>query len=276
MVPLAALRTLGSPDIYGHEEREAEQSVNFITCHDGFSLADLVSYNDKHNQANGEDNLDGSNDNASWNCGVEGPSNDPAVRALRQRQMRNGLALLLISIGTPMLSMGDEVARSQQGNNNPYCQDNELTWFDWDLCRQHGDLLRFVRHLISQRLSSRQVSTDHELPSLNELLQSRRIEWHGVTLHQPDWSVDSRSFAITVTGEEMGVRLHLMANAFWEPLDFELPVANGSGSHWRRWIDTALAPPHDIAECWANSPPVTTTRYRVGRRSLAALVVHLS
>jgi glycogen operon protein len=276
MVPRAALRALGSPDIYGHEEREAEQSVNFITCHDGFTLADLVSYNTKHNQDNGEDNRDGSNDNASWNCGVEGPSGDTDVLALRHRQMRNFLVFLLISIGTPMLSMGDEVARTQGGNNNPYCQDNEISWFDWTLCQHNNDLLRFVRLLIAQRKSRAPGQADHELPSLNELLQRRQIEWHGVTLHQPDWGLDSRSFAITVTGEEIGFRLHLMANAWWEPLDFELPAANGVGSHWRRWVDTALFPPDDIAEGWLAGPAVTSPRYRVGARSLVVLLVQLS
>ncbi|MCP9927682.1 glycogen-debranching protein [Cyanobium sp. CH-040] len=139
-VPMAALRLLGSPDIYGHEEREAEQSVNFITCHDGFTLADLVSYNHKHNEANGESNRDGSDDNASWNCGVEGPTEDPAVLELRRRQVRNLLTMLLLTmlllaVGTPMLSMGDEVLRSQRGNDNAYCWDDPLTWFDWGIRR---------------------------------------------------------------------------------------------------------------------------------------------
>jgi glycogen operon protein len=276
MVPRAALRALGSPDIYGHEEREAEQSVNFITCHDGFTLADLVSYNGKHNEANGEDNRDGSNDNASWNCGQEGPSDDPDVLALRQRQMRNCLAFLLISTGTPMLSMGDEVARSQAGNNNPYCQDNETSWFDWTLCQRQADLLRFVRQLIAQRMHRHHGGADHELPSLNELLQHQKIEWHGATLHQPDWSVDSRSFAITVTGEAIGIRLHFMANAYWEPLDFELPAADGLGSHWHRWIDTALPPPDDIADGWWEGPAVMSSCYRVAARSLVVLLVQLS
>ncbi|MEB3321487.1 MAG: glycogen debranching protein GlgX, partial [Synechococcaceae cyanobacterium] len=171
MVPRAALRALGSPDIYGHEEREAEQSVNFVTCHDGFTLADLVAYNEKHNEDNGEGNGDGTDDNASWNCGVEGPSDDPAVLALRRRQMRNFLAFLLISIGTPMLAMGDEVGRSQQGNNNPYCQDNETTWFDWGLCRRHADLHRFVKQLIAARMHRDRDRVDHDLPSLNDLLR---------------------------------------------------------------------------------------------------------
>jgi glycogen operon protein len=275
MVPRAALRALGSPDIYGHEEREAEQSVNFVTCHDGFTLADLVAYSEKHNEANGEDNRDGTDDNASWNCGVEGPSDDPAVLALRHRQIRNFLAFLLISIGTPMLSMGDEVGRTQQGNNNPYCQDNEITWFDWDLCRRHADLHRFVKQLIAARMHGDRAGADHELPSLNDLLLQRRIEWHGVTLHEPDWSQDSRTFALTVTGEEIGFRLHVMANAWWRPLDFELPAADGIGSRWRRWIDTALAPPHDIAAGWDDGVPVSTPLYRVEGRSLAVLLTKL-
>ena len=125
MVPRLASRLLGSPDLYGHEEREAEQSINFVTCHDGFTLNDLVSYDHKHNEANGEDNRDGANDNRSWNCGVEGPSADPGIEALRQRQVKNFLAINLLALGTPMILMGDEVRRTQQGNNNAYCHDNE-------------------------------------------------------------------------------------------------------------------------------------------------------
>jgi len=123
-------RFLGSPEIYGHKEREAEQSVNFVTCHDGFTLNDLVSYNQKHNEPNGENNRDGANDNRSWNCGVEGPSDDPAIEKLRERQIKNFLAMTLLSLGVPMLLMGDEARRSQRGNNNAYCQDNETSWFD--------------------------------------------------------------------------------------------------------------------------------------------------
>ena len=144
-------RLLGSPDIYGHEEREAEQSINFVTCHDGFTLNDLVSYNHKHNEANGEDNRDGSNDNLSWNCGVEGPTDDPAIEALRNRQVKNFFALELLSAGTPMLLMGDEVRRTQRGNNNAYCQDSEISWFDWSLLERHADIHRFVKR--AQRVS---------------------------------------------------------------------------------------------------------------------------
>ena len=132
VAPLAD-RLMGSPQIYGHKEREAEASVNFVTCHDGFTLNDLVSYNEKHNEANGEDNRDGMNDNRSWNCGVEGPTDDAAVEALRNRQVKNFLAVTMLSLGLPMMLMGDEVRRTQHGNNNAYCQDNETSWFDWRL-----------------------------------------------------------------------------------------------------------------------------------------------
>jgi glycogen operon protein len=130
---------LGSPDVFGHEYREAEQSINFISCHDGFTLNDLVSYNSKHNEANGEENRDGGNENFSWNCGMEGPYNDLAVDALRNRQIKNFLALTLLSVGAPMILMGDEVRRTRNGNNNAYCQDNKISWFDWKLLEEHAD-----------------------------------------------------------------------------------------------------------------------------------------
>ena len=126
-------RLLGSPEIYGHKEREPEQSINFVTCHDGFTLNDLVSYNHKHNEANGEDNRDGANENRSWNCGVEGPTDDPAIEQLRNRQVKNFFTVTMLSLGVPMFVMGDEVRRTQRGNNNAYCQDNETSWFDWTL-----------------------------------------------------------------------------------------------------------------------------------------------
>jgi glycogen operon protein len=144
-------RLLGSPAIYGHKEREVEQSVNFVTCHDGFTLNDLVSYNQKHNETNGEGNRDGANDNRSWNCGVEGASDDPAVEKLRNRQVKNFLTITMLSAGVPMILMGDEARRTQFGNNNAYCQDNETSWFDWDLLAKHADVHRFVTLLNARR-----------------------------------------------------------------------------------------------------------------------------
>ena len=155
-------RLLGSPEVYGHKGREAEQSVNFVTCHDGFTLNDLVSYDRKHNEANGEDNRDGANDNRSWNCGVEGPTDDPAVEALRNRQVKNFLTVTLLSLGVPMILMGDEVRRTQGGNNNAYCHDDESTWFDWSLLEKHADVHRFVTLLAARRLLR---DVEHEQPA---------------------------------------------------------------------------------------------------------------
>ena len=166
-------RLVGSPEIYGHKEREAEQSVNFVTCHDGFTLNDLVSYNQKHNEANGEDNRDGANDNRSWNCGVEGPTDDPAVEKLRNRQVKNFLTVTMLSLGVPMILMGDEVRRTQRGNNNAYCQDNEISWFDWTLVAKHADVHRFVTLLIARRLL-RDVEHERQRVSLNQLIRKRR------------------------------------------------------------------------------------------------------
>ena len=166
-------RCFGSPDLYGHEERGPEQSINFVTSHDGFTLNDLVSYNDKHNEANGEGGRDGSDANLSWNCGVEGPTADPEIERLRHRQVKNFLAITLLSLGTPMLLMGDEVRRTQRGNNNAYCQDNEISWFDWTLLERHRDLHRFVKTLVRQRVMLGET-LGVEGVSLNEFLREAR------------------------------------------------------------------------------------------------------
>jgi len=264
-----ATRLLGSPDIYGHEEREPQQSVNFITCHDGFTLEDLVSYNRKHNEANGEENRDGADDNSSWNCGAEGPSENPAVEALRSRQIRNFLTLLLLSVGTPMLTMGDEVRRTQRGNNNAYCQDNETSWLDWRLLARHRDVHRFVKSL----LAFRDIEVDRTRLSLNQLLRKVRIEWHGVALGRPDWSYHSHSLAFTATSLSGRFRLHGMLNAYWQSLRFELPhVGEENGGPWRRWIDTSLPSPEDVRG-WEEAPAVTASSYLMQPWSLALLVL---
>ena len=184
-----AQRALGSPDIFGHQEREPEQSINFITCHDGFTLNDLVSYDSKHNEANNEGNRDGLDQNLSWNCGDEGTTDDTAVEQLRARQIKNFFVILLISIGTPMLQMGDEMRRTQRGNSNAYCQDNEVSWLDWSLLDRHRDLHQFVRKLIGQRLRLLGMNNQETSAlSLNQLLRRAEIDWHGVRLGRPDWS----------------------------------------------------------------------------------------
>ena len=195
-VRLLAQRLLGSPDIYGYREREPGQSVNFVTCHDGFTLNDLVSYDDKHNEANGEGNQDGLDENLSWNCGIEGPSGDSEIEALRSRQIKNFLVILLMSVGTPMLQMGDEMRRTQHGNNNAYCQDNDVSWLDWSLLDRHRDLHRFVRTLVGYRRRMMSAGSAETLElSLNELLRHAEFDWHGVRLGKPDWTDDSHSIA---------------------------------------------------------------------------------
>ncbi|HTO09522.1 MAG TPA: hypothetical protein VMR86_20900 [Myxococcota bacterium] len=273
MVQKLAARLLGSPDLYGHQEREPEQSVNFVTCHDGFTLEDLVSYDRKHNEANGEQNRDGADDNASWNCGAEGPSEDPAIEALRRRQIRNFFTLLLVSVGSPMLSMGDEMRRSQRGNNNAYCHDNEISWLDWTLLERHRDVHRFVRSLLAFRMR-RDVVLDAPRVTLSELLRLARIEWHGVALAGPDWSDHSHSLATTITSFSGNFRLHGIFNAYWEPLRFELPAAGEAGA-WRRWLDTSLESPEDILP-WDEAPHIAESSYAAQPRSIAILVLPLA
>ena len=268
-VTRVANRLLGSPDIYGHEEREAEQSVNFVACHDGFTLNDLVSYNHKHNWENGEDNRDGTDDNRSWNCGVEGPSDNPAIEALRERQIKNFFAITLVSLGTPMFVMGDEVRRTQNGNNNAYCRDDETSWFDWKLVERHAGLHRFVRLLIARRLL-RDVGRERTRLSLNQMLHHARAAWHGVKLGRPDLSGSSHSWALSLDLPDDGLRLYLILNAYWEPLEFELPAHDVSDHPWRRWIDTSLGTPDDITP-WQSAVAVSGETYHAGPRSVVAL-----
>lgn len=265
-------RLLASPDLYGHEEREPEQSINFITCHDGFTLNDLVSYDQKHNEENGEENRDGTDHNLSWNCGAEGPTDDPEIEKLRNRQIKNFLAITLLSVGTPMLLMGDEVRRTQRGNNNTYCQDNDLNWFDWALLGKHADLHRFVKALIAYRLHP-ETDLDHDL-SLNEFLRQARVQWHGVKLGQPDHSHESRSLAYTALTLSGTHEFHTMLNAYWGPLQFDLPPLAKPGKRWRRWIDTSLETPHDISD-WSEAPDVMGATYPLPARSVAVLFARL-
>ena len=267
-------RLIGSPEIFGHEEREPEQSVNFVTCHDGFTLNDLVSYDEKHNEANGEDNRDGANDNRSWNCGVEGPTDDPMVEKLRNRQVKNFLAVTLMSIGMPMILMGDEVRQTQHGNNNAYCQDNETSWFDWTLLKKHADLHRFVT-LLNARRMLRDMEHERGRLSLNQMIRQANKAWHGVKLNQPDWSSHSHCLAFSVEIAKEKMLIHMILNAYWEPLDFELSPAGGKkGNQWRRWIDTSLDSPHDIVE-WQASQGVAGVTYRAEARSVVVLFADL-
>jgi glycogen operon protein len=207
-----------------------------------------VSYNEKHNEANGEQNRDGGNDNYSWNCGVEGPTSDPEIDRLRDRQIKNLLALNLLAVGTPMLLAGDEVRRTQQGNNNAYCQDNEISWFDWSLLEKHAGLRRFVKLLLACRLDPQRDTADRNT-TLTQFLLSACTQWHGVQLEKADWGPHSHSLAATARAPRLGATLHWMVNAYWEPLGFELPsVPEGCQGSWQHWVNTAREPPEDICE----------------------------
>ena len=267
-----ATRLLGSPDIYGHKAREPEQSINFVTCHDGFTLNDLVSYNGKHNEENGEEQS--RRDGTLIPVGIAVPRDlveDPEIEALRERQIKNFLALLMISVGTPMLLMGDDVRRTQHGNNNAYCQDNEISWYDWTLKGRHADLHRFVKMLIAFR-GRRDVALEGSRLTLNALLDQAQLEWHGVALNRPDWGDDSHAIALTVSSLRGRFALHVMLNAYWEPLTFELPPAGSEGgARWRRWIDTSLPSPQDIS-AWEEAQIVSGSTYVAGPRSTVFLV----
>jgi glycogen operon protein len=271
-----AKRILGSPDIYGHEEREPEQSINFVTCHDGFTLNDLVSYNYKHNEINGEDNRDGSNDNVSWNCGVEGPTDNLEVEQLRKKQIKNFLSILFLSTGAPMLLMGDESRNTQNGNNNAYGQDNEISWIDWTLIHKHQDIYRFVKCLIAARLHS-DLSLENPNISLNQFIRNAQIKWHGVKLDQPDWGPDSHSIALTARSLRGRFAIHLMVNAYWEELQFTVPSTRAlSANQWRRWIDTSQQSPEDIYSTWEDAPVVNESSFVVQPRSFVALFTRIN
>ena len=272
MTEEVAARFLASPDLYGHADREPEQSINFVTCHDGFTLNDVVSYNEKHNAANGEHNRDGHNYNLSWNCGVEGPIDDPEIERLRNRQVKNFFVVTLGALGVPMLLMGDEVRRTQRGNNNAYCQDNEISWFDWRLVEKHADIHRFVKRLIRLRQELDIFSDDHGL-CLTELLERARIQWHGVKLHQPNWGDDSHALSFTVRGRSFSFQV--IVNAYWEALEFELPRLNsGRNGRWRRIVDTYLEPPDDFSEM-ATAPVVESYVYTVQPRTVVILAAEI-
>ena len=263
-------RLSGSPDLYQEYDRPAGQSINFVTCHDGFTLNDLVSYDAKHNEANSESNNDGTNANLSWNCGVEGPTANVVIERLRKQQIRNLLALTLLSVGTPMLLMGDEVCRTQLGNNNAYCQNNETSWFDWSLCKTNADVLCFVRQMIHLRLHFEQKEKSGQT-TLEDYLSKSRIEWHGVEVGKPDWGSKSHSLALSLHNLTSTEVRYIAINAYWEPLEFALPpVADGATGGWFRFMDTFLPTPDDMGE-GAKGLRVEGSSYRVNPRSIIML-----
>ncbi len=264
-----AARITGSADLYEHLDRMPYQSINFVTCHDGFTLNDLVSYETKHNRANGEDGRDGNDDNRSANYGTEGPA-DAATEALRARQLRNFIAILLLSQGTPMLLAGDEFRRTQRGNNNAYCHDDAISWVDWSRLDQEPDLFRFARLMIRFRkahpvLRRRSYDWDER-----NGLGWPELSWHGVRLGEPDWSHESRSLAYTLAGLDRDNDLHVMINMWTGGLEFDLPKLP-AGLAWSRSVDTGAAPPDDIADD-GREPRVEGATFSVGARSVAVLI----
>jgi len=267
MTKLLATRLAGSPDLYRGGDRAPWHSINFVTSHDGFTLADLVSYNDKHNWENGEGNTDGHDDNLSWNCGEEGASSSGEVSALRGRQQRNFLVLLFLSQGVPMLLAGDEFGRTQRGNNNAYCQDNDVSWVDWSLLERNAALFRFTRRLVRFRkahpsLRRRTFFEDEKHPV---------VAWHGAKLGKPDWTGESRTIGMHLLGPGGDEPLYLFANAHWEATAFDLPRLP-PGRSWRRFVDTSLAPGEDALEPGEEAPLPPGRSYVAGPRSTVVLV----
>jgi glycogen operon protein len=205
----------------------------------------------------------------SWNCGAEGPSTDPEIEQLRVQQIKNFFTLTLLSVGTPMLLMGDEVRRSQQGNNNAFCLDNEVSWFDWDLCKTNAEILRFVQKLIRLHLHFDQGAGGNVI-RLEDYLSNAHIHWHGTVLDKPDWGSDSHSLAVAFHNHALNNVRYIAINSYWNTLEFELPPLPQPSSRWIRMIDTSLASPDDIAEV-EKGPEVSGSTYVVNPHSIVML-----
>ncbi len=270
LVGRVASRIAGSPDLYQSESRFPLNSINFVTCHDGFTLNDLVSYNYKHNEANGENNKDGIDNNLSWNCGVEGETEDPKIEALRERQIKNFASILLLSVGVPMICMGDEVRRTQKGNNNAYCQDNETSWFDWTLLEINRDIFRFWKLMIDFRKRHTTILRPRYFTGQENERGLKDISWHGCKLNSPGWD-DPYARALSYTMGEPGDEedIHVMMNMYWEPLEFEIPRL--AERRWYRVIDTFLSSPQDIILA-GDEIRINADSYLVQSRSVVVLV----
>ncbi len=247
LIAEAATRICGSSDLYEHQGRLPISSINFVTCHDGFTLYDLLSYNGKHNLANGEINQDGSNENYSFNHGVEGDTSNSGILQLRRRQAKNIFAILLLSQGVPMLLAGDEFLNSQNGNNNAYCQDNELSWLDWGMAAENGDMVQFVRKMIALRKRHPAVMRRRFLTG--KTVQNRAIadiSWHGAESDDPDWSnPETRMLSYTLAGcNDQEADLHIAINMSDESRIINLPDIKGKS--WRRVLDTSLPEGEDV------------------------------
>ena len=248
-----ASRITGSSDLYQWHREEPVNSINFITAHDGFTLYDLTAYNEKHNWANGEGNNDGINDNVSWNCGVEGETDDQWINDLRARQVKNFATIMMISMGVPMIVAGDEFKRSQGGNNNTYCHDNEINWFNWDKINSPDsqEMIRFWSKLIEKRLKFKNHFSGRYFSGKTNRFNISDIHWHGPVVNQPGWNdPQARCLAFTLgdTADDTDGtnNIHVMMNMYWDAIDFEIPQFDGL--NWYRAIDTSLRSPEDIVD----------------------------
>jgi glycogen operon protein len=260
-----ATRIAGSSDLYAWAGKTPQSAINFVTCHDGFTLYDLVSYDKKHNNANGEHNRDGRDDNLSWNTGVEGPTDDEEILRLRAQRARNFMALLLLSQGVPMLTAGDEVLRTQRGNNNAYCQDNDVSWLDWSFPPAARTMLRFTRELIALR---KRHPSLRRARFLNGHSGDRpaEIRWYGETLAAPDWqNANARVLCFTLAGvAPQEPALHVMINM--APTLRNLPLPDPAARNWRRVVDTTFDAPDDVV---ASGLPLRGTHYVLGPHGVA-------
>ncbi|MGB3405511.1 MAG: glycogen debranching protein GlgX [Microcoleaceae cyanobacterium] len=273
-----AQRLQGSPDLYAAAGRSPATSINFITAHDGFTLADLVSYNDKHNEANGENSNDGANDNESWNCGAEGWTEDQGINALRSRQIRNAIAILMMSQGVPMILMGDEIGRSKNGNNNTYCHDSELNWMNWDLLEQNTDLFRFFKHCIHFRKAHPVLRNQYHFQNRDYMGSGYAdITWHGTQAWNADWSDSCRTLAFmlcgkhakagTVEDNSIYVAMNMHFSAQW----FELPGLP-TGTNWHVFANTGCISPEDCFEPGTEPKLDNQSGLLLGDRSVVILV----
>ncbi len=275
LVPELTNRIQGSPDLYFY--RGPTASVNFITCHDGFTLRDLVSYNDKHNEANGENNNDGGNDNHSWNCGHEGETSDEEINRLRLQLSKNALTLLMVSRGIPMILMGDEIGRTQRGNNNAYCHDSEISWMDWNQIERNAELLRFSKAIFNFR-------NNHPVLRSRNYFQYRDyvgsglpdISFHGTQAWNCDYSGGSRCFSFLLCGQHAkegrakDEDIYVGFNMYWEALPFELPRPR-QGAPWKVAVNTSMRPPYDICDSRQASPLDDQRQVIIGARSVVIL-----
>jgi isoamylase len=267
-----AQRIQGSPDLYAASGRSPSTSINFITAHDGFTLADLFSFNHKHNEANGENNQDGGDDNYSWNCGVEGETADQNILNLRLRLMKNAIAILFLSQGVPMLLMGDEMGRTQQGNNNTYCHDNPLNWLDWTFLEKNADLFNFVKRCIAFRRTHRVLRNAEHFHHCDTGSGYADITWHGTKAWSADWSFSSRVLAFLLSGQHcQDDYIYVAMNMHFSPLEFELPRLP-LGWQWFVFANTGCDHPEDIWEVDKELLLADQSSILIAERSLITLV----